>query len=317
MTSLDDDGSTQHDIAASGPAHTAASGPAHTAASGPAHTAASGPGNTAAFGPPRTPASGPGDTAASGPAHTPATTGHEPDPVRLSPPADPWMTEAPTSVVADPATLREFGATPAITAFHDTAGVRKRRPRRLLLVVLTVCAVFIAALWAVDRFSDDGDGALGTGPSARPSSTGASADTRSPSNGASPAPRPSTAATTTGERAPAPVDRPSGDATAVGGAAPGPADGPAVVYEVTASGSGNTGSVAYTDQDGQIIRRNGIALPWRTTFPAGSGRQPLVLTAQRLGGGDAGPVTCTITVGGKVLSTTTTEGRYGAPQCSG
>jgi hypothetical protein len=34
-----------------------------------------------------------------------------------------------------------------------------------------------------------------------------------------------------------------------------------VLYEVTASGSRNTGSVSYTDQDGETIRRNGIPLP--------------------------------------------------------
>jgi hypothetical protein len=91
-----------------------------------------------------------------------------------------------------------------------------------------------------------------------------------------------------------------------------------VVYEVTASGSDNTGSVSYTDQDGDIIRRNGIKLPWRVAFRLGGQRKPpLVLISQRQGGGDAGPVTCSITLGGKVLSSTTAEGRYAAPQCSG
>jgi hypothetical protein len=87
-----------------------------------------------------------------------------------------------------------------------------------------------------------------------------------------------------------------------------------VTYEVTAIGSDNTGSVSFTDQDGDIIRRNGIPLPWRTTFTIGD-RPPLVLHAQRKDGGDNGPVTCTITLDGKVLSSSTEKGRYAAPQC--
>jgi hypothetical protein len=99
-------------------------------------------------------------------------------------------------------------------------------------------------------------------------------------------------------------------------AAPG-TGGPVVIYEVTASGSRNTGSVSYTDQDGDIIRRNGIPLPWRVTFSLGGRKPPLVLISQRKGGGDAGPVTCTITLDGKLLSSTTAEGRYASAQCSG
>ncbi len=51
---------------------------------------------------------------------------------------------------------------------------------------------------------------------------------------------------------------------------------PEVVYEMAASGSRNTGSVSYTDEDREIIRRNGITLPWRITFPVGAQRKPLV-----------------------------------------
>jgi hypothetical protein len=75
--------------------------------------------------------------------------------------------------------------------------------------------------------------------------------------------------------------------------------------------------VSYTDQDGEIIRRNGIPLPWRTTFPVGAQRKPHVQIAQPKGGGDAGPVTCTITVNGKLLASTTATGKYAASQCSG
>jgi len=87
-----------------------------------------------------------------------------------------------------------------------------------------------------------------------------------------------------------------------------------VVYVVTA-GNGDSGSVQYTDQDGDIIRRGGIDLPWRVTFQVTGDRHPLVLIAQRHQGG-TGPVTCSITVDGKVLSTATQTGRYGAPECS-
>ncbi|WP_030439555.1 MmpS family transport accessory protein [Actinoplanes subtropicus] len=88
----------------------------------------------------------------------------------------------------------------------------------------------------------------------------------------------------------------------------------AVVYLVTA-GSGDIGSVQYTDQDGDIITRGGIGLPWRVTFHVTGDRHAFVLIAQRKQGG-TGPVTCSITVDGKVLSTTTATGHYGAPECS-
>jgi hypothetical protein len=71
------------------------------------------------------------------------------------------------------------------------------------------------------------------------------------------------------------------------------------------------------DQDGEIIRLHGIALPWRLTFTVGAQREPLVLNAQRKGGGDAGPVTCTITVNGKLRSSTTAHGKYASAQCHG
>lgn len=87
-----------------------------------------------------------------------------------------------------------------------------------------------------------------------------------------------------------------------------------VVYAVTA-GIGDIGSVQYTDQDGDVISRGGIDLPWRVTFHVTGDRHALVLIAQRKRGGD-GPVTCSITVDGKVLSRTTETGRYGAPECS-
>jgi hypothetical protein len=93
--------------------------------------------------------------------------------------------------------------------------------------------------------------------------------------------------------------------------------GTRVVYQVTASGTHNVGSVQYTDQDGTIIHKSGIRLPWRLEFTITATKPPLVLISQRTGGGDNGPVTCSITYGGKVLASTTAHGQYAAPECSG
>ncbi len=191
---------------------------------------------------------------------------------------------------------------------------RDRRSVRRVPAILAAGALFIAGTLAVDRFGSRDDGALGSSPS-----TGPTAAPAPPGIGQQ---RPATAGpppadVTTRRPGAAPADR---AATPTAAAAPGTstnADSPEVVYEVTASGSRNTGSVAHTDQDGDIIRRNGTPLPWRITFPVGAQRRPLVLIAQRKSGGDGGPVTCTITVNGKLLAATTADGRYAAPQCSG
>jgi hypothetical protein len=280
------------------------------------------------------------------------------DAARLTPPADPWLTEAPTSAfdpagaAAEPApdavadTAVDPALYPAADPAHeaDSAPVaagqpgpvpaagpvplpgtaqfagaapieypsaedrRSRRAVRWVVAVLAAAALFIGGMLAIDQFGsgagDDGRAALGSGPSTGTSST--------------PEPVPTSVRSTVPAVAPvgSPSSEPSNTATASQSASQ-PA-GPVVIYEVTASGSANTGSVAYTDQDGDIIRRNGIDLPWRVTFRLGTQRKPpLVLISQRTGGGDAGPVTCTITLDGKVLSSTTAEGRYAAPQCSG
>lgn len=88
-----------------------------------------------------------------------------------------------------------------------------------------------------------------------------------------------------------------------------------VVYEVKSSGPDDIGSIEYTDQDGDIIRRGGVPFPWRTTFTVTGDHRPLVLMAQRKKG-DTGPVTCSITFGEKVLTTVTQTGRYASAQCS-
>ena len=89
-----------------------------------------------------------------------------------------------------------------------------------------------------------------------------------------------------------------------------------VVYEVTSDGKNDIGSVQYTDQDGDIIRRGGVPLPWRLTFTVTGKKPPLVLISQRKKGGTS-PVTCSITFGEKVLTTVTQTGRYASAQCSG
>ena len=69
---------------------------------------------------------------------------------------------------------------------------------------------------------------------------------------------------------------------------------------------------------GSCPHRGGETRPHRRiSFPVGAQRKPLVLIAERKGGGDAGPVTCTITVDGKLLASTTADGQYAAPECSG
>jgi hypothetical protein len=258
------------------------------------------------------------------------------DPVRLTPPVDPWLAEAPTSVAGEDRTLRDVGgaageAPPADTApytapytepaaFHSEPAYderssgwpgapRRRRGRhsiRWILAVLVAAALFVAGMLAIQPFGfGDGGDALGSDPLT--AATGASTPT-----GVEQQRPPAADATTAGQPGAGPVD----DST--GPAAPATSDNagsPEVVYEVTASGKRNTGRVEYTDQDGDIIRLSGIPLPWRTSFPVDGDGHPLVLIAQRKGGGDSGPVTCTITVGGKVLSSTTATGRYAAPQC--
>ncbi|MFD1366543.1 MmpS family transport accessory protein [Actinoplanes sichuanensis] len=218
------------------------------------------------------------------------------DEVRRTAPADPWMTEAPTTAINAEAPTSATNDTPDPTAtapYPDwyQAPDPDRRRRRRLVTVLAVIAVLAAAPLAIDQFGSDDNGDT-AGPR--------------PTNSTTPATEKTTANTPT-------AVRPAANPPATTGNSP----APQVVYEITASGTENTGSIAYTDQDGQTIRRHGIPLPWRTTFPVGSSRKPLILDAQRKGGGDAGPLTCTITVDGKLIASTTADGRYASALCSG
>jgi hypothetical protein len=186
----------------------------------------------------------------------------------------------------------------------DDSPPRRRRAKTWLVAVLTAGVLLVAAMPAIDRFGSDGDG---DGDALAPDPRTATSATSTATSATSATPT----ATPTAVRPPARSAGPAAPGTSASAAAP------KVVYEVTASGSRNTGSVTYTDQDGDFIRLHGIALPWRKTIPVGVQRKPLVLLAQRKGGGDAGPVTCTITVNGKLLSSTTAHGKYASAQCSG
>ncbi|MFF5288343.1 MmpS family transport accessory protein [Paractinoplanes globisporus] len=115
-------------------------------------------------------------------------------------------------------------------------------------------------------------------------------------------------------RSPEPARTPVAPPPAKQATSASPAAARTVLYAVTA-GSGDIGSVQYTDQDGDIISRGGVPLPWRVTFHVTGDQHPFVLIAQRKKGG-TGPVTCSITVGGEVLSSATETGRYAAPECA-
>ena len=114
-------------------------------------------------------------------------------------------------------------------------------------------------------------------------------------------------------RAGANVPRPSATAPAAGPTSA----GRHVIYEVTASGSANFGDVTYADESDQLVVRGGIPLPWRIEFDTTLAQRSFVINAQRRSGGDNGPVTCRITVDGKVLDETTATGEYAAPECVG
>jgi hypothetical protein len=88
-----------------------------------------------------------------------------------------------------------------------------------------------------------------------------------------------------------------------------------VVYLVSSSGKGEVASVQFTDQDRDIVSKGEVSLPWRHTFRTVGDKPPLVVVAQRKQGG-TGPVTCSISLGGKVLATAVQRGRYASPQCS-
>ena len=209
------------------------------------------------------------------------------------PPADPWLDSAPTS----PLDL----AFPAPATRYDEEV--PRRSRRGWWVVAVVAVAACVAGVALYPFGDN--------------SPNRGAPQLTPSTGGPNAGGPNAGGPNAGG--------PSGGAPAVVAAAPGsrtqsaapPPPGELVVYEVTSNGAKDVGGVQYTDTDGEIIRLNGVPLPWRTTFRVTGDRHPLVLIAQRKQGATTGAVTCRITFDGKLLSRTTQTGRFAAPECSG
>ena len=206
------------------------------------------------------------------------------------PPVDPWLDSAPTL----PLDL----SFPAPATRYDEEVPRRSRRGWWVVAVLAVVAVVAVvagvALYPFGNNSPDRAGPRPTPGTGGPNSSG-------PNSGG-----------------------PRADATAVVAPAPGirtqsaaaPPPGELVVYEVTSNGAKDVGGVQYTDTDGEIIRLNGISLPWRTTFRVTGDRHPLVLIAQRKQGA-TGAVTCRITFDGKLLSRTTQTGRFAAPECSG
>lgn len=92
--------------------------------------------------------------------------------------------------------------------------------------------------------------------------------------------------------------------------------GGSVVFKVTGAGTADT--IAYAAVDGAGAGTDdvtGVDLPWSKSVavPSGSGEKVYTLVVQ--GDGDS-PVTCTITLNGKVLSTNTSSGSDGVASCS-
>nr|AGS49536.1 mobile element protein [uncultured bacterium esnapd8] len=230
------------------------------------------------------------------------------------PPSDPWL-DASSTTALDLDAISGLDRSPAATwpigppvTDAPIGSVPSRPRRRVLALVVLVTILGCLGVAVLDQFGADsgadqatvpgGPQGTGSGPSVAgsDSATGATPNGRTPADSAA-------------AGADEPTNGLTGDAT--------PSPGLLVVYEVAASGSHNVGTVQYTDRDGDIIRRGQVPLPWRLAFRVTGQRAPFVLIAQRKSGGDTGPVTCSITVDGKVLSTTTQTGRFAAPQCSG
>jgi Mycobacterium membrane protein len=244
---------------------------------------------------------------------------------RSTPPADPWLETAPTAALGEAVTaVNRTPLDPTFVAPAETSDEAPRRGRRGWWWALPALAL-LACLGGARLlpFGAEKDAPRATGPTA--GATTAAPAVRATTGG--PTLRPT--ATAAGAAAGAATGRVPGGELGSGTrperTASGPQAGPAgpagadplqVVYLVTAGGAGDVASIDYTDQNRDIIRRSGVPVPWRTTFRlAGTDRPPLVLDAQRKRGG-TGPLTCTISLGGKVLSTTTATGRFASAQCA-
>jgi len=210
---------------------------------------------------------------------------------RAMPPADPWLGTAPTSpidhVSGDPRTSVD----PALAfddAYLDDAAPRRGR-RGWWFAAAAVALLGCLGGILLNPFDDNA-----------PEQAGPTPQLTSPATlSAKPQPRVNGQASSQSETHAA-VAEPAADE---------------VVYLVSSSGKGDVASVQFTDQDRDIIRKGEVSLPWRHTFRTVGDKPPLVVVAQRKHGG-TGPVTCSISLGGKVLATAVQRGRYASPQCS-
>jgi hypothetical protein len=83
-------------------------------------------------------------------------------------------------------------------------------------------------------------------------------------------------------------------------------------YDVTGDGSG---SITYmTDGNASTSQANGASLPWSQDLQIDSFFAPVSVIVQNQSGN--GPVTCTITVDGKVVSQNHATGDYAIASCS-
>jgi hypothetical protein len=215
---------------------------------------------------------------------------------RAMPPADPWLGTAPTSpiehVSADPRT--SVDPAPAFDdAYVDDAPPRRRR-RGWWFAAAAVA--LLGCLGGILLNPFDGNAPEQAGPTPQLTSPATVS--------AQPQPRVNGQASSKSESSKsetrAAVAEPAADE---------------VVYLVSSSGKGEVASVQFTDQDRDIVSKGEVSLPWRHTFRTVGDKPPLVVVAQRKQGG-TGPVTCSISLGGKVLATAVQRGRYASPQCS-
>jgi hypothetical protein len=263
---------------------------------GPAAGAGSTPTMSAAAAVPPAPSPPPGHTppmAHPPPTGQPAAAGHaapmSPAPAMMAAGAPPGSAPGPGPVWPSP-TGQPVG--------KRASRSRRRTPVRLLAVLSAFVVALVLGGVALANLVDDDDPGQGAGKSR--------IDVRAPQGGGLGGP-PTGQATEPATPAP--------DAATEAGATPPAGGGTVVLYEVEASGRGNVGTVEYLDKDNELIRRSGIPLPWRLQFTTSHPNfTPMVIT-QRTGGGDGGPVTCRVTVNGKVTDETTTPGKYAAPMC--
>jgi flagellar basal body-associated protein FliL len=81
-----------------------------------------------------------------------------------------------------------------------------------------------------------------------------------------------------------------------------------IVMEITGPKKADVTYQLNADQS----QANGAKLPWKKTMTSKEALTIAVLTAQNAG---SGKITCTISVGGKVVKTNTSEGQYSVVTC--